>query len=78
MGKIDNTNSKMESWGGRKIKTVQTVFEKMENGLGNILEKRDKIVKLWKKNWQKMKKFQNIVGNVFLQRKGKFGEKSEK
>ena len=78
MGKIDNTNSKMESWGVRKLKTVQTVLKKWKMVWENILEKRDKIVKLWKKVWQKMKKFQNIVGNVFYQRKGKNGENSEK
>ena len=63
---------------GEKIKTVQTVFQKMENGLGNILEKRDKIVKLWKKGLTKNEKVSKHCWKCFLQRKGKNGENSEK
>ena len=67
-GQIDNTNSKMESWGVRKI-TVQTVFEKMENGLGNILEKKRQNSEVVKKGLTKNEKVSKHCWKCFFTEK---------
>ncbi len=47
----------------------------MENGLGNILEKRDKIVKLWKKFDKKWKSFKTLLEMFFYREKANLEKK---
>ena len=79
--KLITTNSKMVSRSERKkeLKTVQTIFENMENILGNILEKRDKTVKLWHKGLTKNEKVSEHCWKCFFKdKRQKWRKKFEK
>ena len=76
MGKIDNTNSKMESWGVRKNKNSSNSFWKHGKWFGKHIGKKRQNSEVVKKRFdKKWKSFKTLLEMFFYSAKAKMEKK---